>query len=189
MILGGSGLSVCFKFHAEVLNRGIFDEGLKCWSLALVLEAILTHRLLFPVKQSSFCSLTSMPLSRTLLHHLVLWFPEGWRSCMQSRFFMLPCIKTHSTNFIGNVNSFVCFSILDFNFSLDSYRWVSELRTEHGGCKSSVVIFVAVLRWHYLATRAAFVSMSVSLLSCSNSQCGSAELWSGQVWKINLENL
>lgn len=63
-----------------------------------------------------------------------------------------------------------------------------SIRTENGGC-ISVVIFVAVLRWHYLATRAAFVSMSVSPLSCSNSQWGSADLGSGQVEKIPLENL
>lgn len=99
--------------------------------------------------------------------------PRGLTQLHAKQIFMLPHIKTHSRNFIGNVNSFVCISMLDFNLCLDSYNRVSELRTVHGGCKSSVVIFVAVLRCHYLATRAAFVSMSVSSLS--------ADLWSGQV--------
>jgi len=30
MNLGGTWLSVCFKQHAGVLNRGIFDEELEC---------------------------------------------------------------------------------------------------------------------------------------------------------------
>lgn len=101
--------------------------------------------------------------------------------------FLLPCNKTHGTNVNGNVYSNAFIRLLYLNF-IDSYRYQNS-QYYNDDCKSSVVIFVAVLRWHYLTTRAAFVSMSVSPLSCLNGLELQTYCWSGQVWEINVETL